>query len=147
MGWRNSCSRGKLRHFSPDTRTNSFSQAGSGVGTLRRLVGLQPELLQDPGETRTYSASQVYSFVRLVEYTLLFEPLLTLSRCFLITHAHLDHISSLVLSTGSLGGPRKRIYANTETLEALEGVYNWKLWPNLASYDENDEDYKLLYSP
>ncbi|KIK63768.1 hypothetical protein GYMLUDRAFT_40834 [Collybiopsis luxurians FD-317 M1] len=107
-------------------------EAGSGQGTLNRLLELEPNLfVGKDGVTRTYSASEVYSFVR----------------CFLITHAHLDHISSLVLSTGALGGERKRVYAVKETLEDLESVFSWRIWPKLASYDENDEDYKLLYSP
>ncbi|KAJ3983636.1 cAMP phosphodiesterases class-II-domain-containing protein [Lentinula detonsa] len=107
-------------------------EAGSGQGTLNRLLEQEPDLFRTQSSaSRTYSASEIYTFVR----------------CFLITHAHLDHVSSLVLSTGSSAGPRKRVYANKETLENLEGMYNWRIWPNLASYDENDEDFKLLYSP
>ena len=89
-------------------------------------------------------------FFREVCYRILISgnaPLIVPERCFLITHAHLDHISSLVLSTGALGGERKRVYAVKETLEDLESVFSWRIWPKLASYDENDEDYKLLYSP
>ncbi|KAJ3728879.1 cAMP phosphodiesterases class-II-domain-containing protein [Lentinula raphanica] len=107
-------------------------EAGSGQGTLKRLLEQEPDLFKTQSSTnRTYSASEIYSFVR----------------CFLITHAHLDHISSLVVSTGSSGGPRKRVYAHPHTLEDLEGIYNWRIWPNLASYDENDDEFKLLYSP
>jgi len=69
-----------------------------------------------------------------------------LLRSFLITHAHLDHISGLVLAAGSLKGPRKRIYATKQTLEDLESVFSDRIWPNLASWDEDDEDHKLLYS-
>ncbi|KAJ3806602.1 cyclic-AMP phosphodiesterase [Lentinula aff. lateritia] len=107
-------------------------EAGSGQGTLHRLLQQEPDLFKTQSSAkRTYSASEIYTFVR----------------CFLITHAHLDHISSLIISTGSFGGPRKRVYGNKEMLEDLEGIYNWRAWPNLASYDENDEDFKLLYSP
>ncbi|KAJ4488326.1 cyclic-AMP phosphodiesterase [Lentinula aciculospora] len=107
-------------------------EAGSGQGTLKRLLEQEPDLFKTQSSaTRTYSASEIYTFVR----------------CFLITHAHLDHVATLVLSTGSSGGPRKRVYANKGTLNDLEGIYNWRIWPNLASYDENDEDFKLLYSP
>jgi hypothetical protein len=52
-----------------------------------------------------------------------------------------------VLSAGSFGGTRKRVYATKETLEDLEGYFDWRKWPNLASYNEDDEDFKLLYSP
>ncbi|KAF5391943.1 hypothetical protein D9757_001680 [Collybiopsis confluens] len=107
-------------------------EAGSGQGALNKLLQLNLNLFESKDEAaRTYSASEVYSFVR----------------AFLITHAHLDHISSLVLSAGSLGGERKRVYALKETLKDLEGVFNWRTWPNLASYAEDDENFKLLYSP
>ncbi|KAG6854971.1 hypothetical protein C0991_009794 [Blastosporella zonata] len=50
------------------------------------------------------------------------------------------------MSAGSLRGPRKRIYATKETLDDLENVFSDRIWPNLASWNEDDEDYKLLYS-
>ena len=67
-------------------------------------------------------------------------------RCFLITHAHLDHINGLVVSAGSLAGPRKRIYAVEQTLKDIASVFNDRIWPNLASWNEEDDEYKLLYS-
>lgn len=67
-------------------------------------------------------------------------------RCFLITHAHLDHINGLVVSAGSLTGPRKRIYAVEQTLKDIASVFNDRIWPNLASWNEDDDEYKLLYS-
>jgi hypothetical protein len=71
----------------------------------------------------------------------------TYLRSFLITHAHLDHCSSLILSAGSFTGSRKTIYAAHQTLKDLEGVFADRIWPNLASWDKDDEPYKLLYSP
>jgi cAMP phosphodiesterase len=86
-------------------------------------------------------------------------------RCYLITHAHLDHVNrwvvlhqmsmymlmkwnkySLVISAGSLKGPRKRVYAAKETLNDLESIFADRLWPNLASWKEEDEAFKLLYT-
>lgn len=67
-------------------------------------------------------------------------------RCFLLTHAHLDHINSLVVSAGSLRGARKRVYALKQTLEDLELVFSDRVWPNLASWKEDDDAVKLLYS-
>jgi len=70
-------------------------EAGSGIGALARLLDQQPDLFGSrsntgaDGEATPYSAAEVYSWIR----------------CFLITHAHLDHMNSLVLSAGSLGGP------------------------------------------
>lgn len=67
------------------------------------------------------------------------------SRAYLITHAHLDHISSLVLSAGSLYGPRKCIYGAKTTLQGLEAIFSDRIWPNLASWNEHDEEHKFLY--
>ncbi|KAJ2916824.1 hypothetical protein MD484_g3579, partial [Candolleomyces efflorescens] len=111
-------------------------EAGSGQGALGRILETSPRLfLSEEGDPllpgRTLSAADVYSAIR----------------CFLITHAHLDHINSLVVSAGSLTGPRKRIYAVKETLQDLASIFNDRIWPNLASWEEKDEDYKLLYSP
>ena len=74
-------------------------------------------------------------------------PDLSFERCFLISHAHFDHISGLVLSAGSLSGGRKRVYATKDTLDDIASVFNDRLWPNLASFNERDEQYKLHLCP
>lgn len=74
-------------------------------------------------------------------------PGLSFERCFLISHAHFDHISGLVLSAGSLSGGRKRVYALKNTLDSIASVFNDRLWPNLASFDERDERSKLHLCP
>lgn len=66
-------------------------------------------------------------------------------RCFLITHAHLDHISSLVLSAGTMGGGRKYIYGSPQTLKDLETIFSGRIWPKLAGYDEDDPLFRLVY--
>ncbi|KAG7092179.1 hypothetical protein E1B28_008548 [Marasmius oreades] len=100
-------------------------EAGSGPGALSRLLLQNPALFDEP-----CSAADIYSYVR----------------CYLLSHAHLDHINGLVISAGSLGGPRKRVYGIKKVLQDLESVFSDRLWPNLASWDEEDADYKLLYS-
>jgi len=50
------------------------------------------------------------------------------------------------MSAGSLKGPRKRIYATQETLNDLESVFSDRIWPNLASWSEENESHKLLYT-
>ncbi|KAJ7090210.1 cAMP phosphodiesterases class-II-domain-containing protein [Mycena belliarum] len=109
-------------------------EAGSGQGAVQRLLHSDPRLFNLPGHpsprTKPYSASEIYSLVR----------------CFLISHAHLDHVNSLVLSAGSLGGPRKRLFAAKQTLADLERVFDDRIWPNLASWDEDDDNSKLLYT-
>ncbi|KAJ7197234.1 cAMP phosphodiesterases class-II-domain-containing protein [Mycena pura] len=109
-------------------------EAGSGQGTLHKLLQRNPQLFNSPdgpsARTKPYSASEIYSFVR----------------CFLVTHAHLDHVNSLVISAGSLSGPRKRVCAAKRTLADLESVFADRIWPNLASWNEDDDDHKLLYT-
>ncbi|THV08037.1 hypothetical protein K435DRAFT_959492 [Dendrothele bispora CBS 962.96] len=108
-------------------------EAGSGQGALNQLLLRNPDLFSTSNTTPPvrHSASEIYSFVR----------------AFLLSHAHLDHLQSLVISAGSLSGPRKRLYALKGVLEDAETVFGNRLWPNLASWDETDEDYKYLYAP
>ncbi|KAF9052778.1 cAMP phosphodiesterases class-II-domain-containing protein [Panaeolus papilionaceus] len=106
-------------------------EAGSGQGTLAQLLRINPNIFSKPEvKDKRYTAPEIYSFVR----------------CFLVTHAHLDHINSLIISAGSLKGARKRIYALKSVLKDIETVFSDRIWPNLASWKEEDEDYKLLYS-
>ncbi|KAJ6606580.1 cAMP phosphodiesterases class-II-domain-containing protein [Mycena vulgaris] len=107
-------------------------EAGSGQGAVQKLLQRDPQLFNSPDSARTtpYSASEIYSLVR----------------CFLITHAHLDHVNSLVISAGSLSGPRKRLCAAKQTLTDLESVFSDRIWPNLASWNEEDDEHKLLYT-
>lgn len=111
--------------------------AGSGQGALRQLLKQNSQLFEqhtennDQDKTGMYNASQIYSFVR----------------SYLITHAHLDHINSLVISAGSLSGPRKNIYAAKAILQDLETIFSDRIWPNLASWNNSDEEHKLLYKP
>ncbi|KAF8479253.1 cyclic-AMP phosphodiesterase [Russula ochroleuca] len=100
-------------------------EAGSGIGTLHQLLDRDATLLDK------LTAHQVYSFIR----------------CFIISHAHLDHVNGLVLSAGSLLGPRKRVCAPLPTLKSLETIFADRIWPNLASWDADDAAYKLLYDP
>ncbi|TFY56352.1 hypothetical protein EVG20_g8954, partial [Dentipellis fragilis] len=113
-------------------------EAGSGIGKLTDIMKDKPTLFHscddgcdDLDECPQLTAREIYSLIQ----------------CFLITHAHLDHVLSLVLSAGSLQGPRRRIHGSKRTIKNLETAFNSKLWPNLASSDPNDDAYKLLYDP
>lgn len=55
---------------------------------------------------------------------------------FLISHAHLDHIAGMVLGSASLPGKRK-VLGLKPTLENLSDVFNGKIWPKLASWDDD----------
>ena len=56
----------------------------------------------------------------------------------------MDHINGLVLCAGSLAGTAKSVYAAQQTLRDIEQVFSDRLWPNLASWDSND-DKPLVY--
>ncbi len=82
-------------------------------------------------------------------YTLNYLPILSVSlrhRCYLVTHAHLDHVNSLVLSAGSLAGAARRLYATHQTLKDIESIFSDRLWPNLASWDPKDDNAALIYT-
>lgn len=108
-------------------------EAGSGQGALKHILKRNPRLFPVADEEKPgyLSSTEVYNAIR----------------CFLITHGHLDHINSLVVSAGSLTGPRKRLFAAKQTLDDIASVFNDRVWPNLASWIEDDDDFKLLYSP
>ncbi|KII89038.1 hypothetical protein PLICRDRAFT_594083 [Plicaturopsis crispa FD-325 SS-3] len=109
-------------------------EAGSGQGALKQILKQSPDILgqcsDEDGSTRRYTAHEIFSYIR----------------CFLITHAHLDHVSSLVLSAGSLGGPRKRLFGTPQVLKDLETIFSDRVWPNLASWEEADDTHKYLYT-
>jgi len=123
------------------------------MGTLQQLLNRDAALFDQ------MSAHQIYSLIQLVDASLFFSPCATTggmmtdflcsstSSCFIISHAHLDHVNGLVLSAGSLSGPRKRVCASLTTLKSLETIFGDRIWPNLASWDADDAAYKLLYDP
>jgi len=53
-------------------------------------------------------------------------------KAYLVSHAHLDHVAGLILS--STDDTSKPIFALPATIDVLrEHVFNWRLWPNFAS--------------
>lgn len=51
---------------------------------------------------------------------------------YLISHAHLDHISGMVIA--STEDTKKEIYGLQSTINVLKNhVFNWQLWPNFAN--------------
>jgi 3',5'-cyclic-nucleotide phosphodiesterase len=138
----------------PDASFSSrFPLPGSGMGTLQQLLNSDTTLFDK------MTAHQVFSFIQLVKafpFALCattdgmmtdFLLLPSLRSCFIISHAHLDHVNGLILSAGSLPGPRKRVCASLSTLKSLETIFGDRIWPNLASWDTDDAAYKLLYDP
>ncbi|KAI0798089.1 cAMP phosphodiesterases class-II-domain-containing protein [Abortiporus biennis] len=111
-------------------------EAGSGLGALTHLLVKNPDLFgsRNPedqiGHWKPYSTAEIFSWIQ----------------CYLITHAHLDHVNSLVLAAGSLGGPSRKVYASRQTLQDIESIFSDRLWPNLGSWDDNDENAALIYT-
>lgn len=65
------------------------------------------------------------------------------STAFLISHAHLDHILGLVLGSASLPGKRA-VFGLKPTLENILDMFNGKIWPKLASWNE-DEPHTMYH--
>ncbi|GAA5989631.1 hypothetical protein JCM11641_002906 [Rhodosporidiobolus odoratus] len=75
-----------------------------------------------------------------------------LIRCFAITHAHLDHISGLVISSAACRPPPKPIYGIRRTIENIEKVMDGGIWPMLGGWEEGVEvgrayTWKLVTAP
>ncbi|KAG1759408.1 cyclic-AMP phosphodiesterase [Suillus occidentalis] len=104
-------------------------EAGSGLGALRHIMRRDPYIFRERPTDTPVTPLTVYSNVK----------------CFLVTHAHLDHISSLVITAGALGGGKKRIYGSSQALRDLETIFSGRVWPRLASNDENSPYSYLVY--
>ncbi|OXC68333.1 hypothetical protein AYX13_03034 [Cryptococcus neoformans] len=127
-------------------------EGGSGLGALSALFSSQSPDTMFPGitfptdySTPLLQASYVFSFVS----------------GYLITHAHLDHVQSLIMLTGS-APPRPNlaaanyapvsqpvpplcpiVYGTTGTLEKLSTAYTGQIWPELVAWvPGHNEDRK-----
>lgn len=58
-------------------------------------------------------------------------------KCFLLTHAHLDHVNGLVLSSQVLGQSTTPVYGAQGTLDAVSSIFSGRLWPRLASWEDD----------
>ncbi|CDR49400.1 hypothetical protein NBRC10512_000370 [Rhodotorula toruloides] len=57
-------------------------------------------------------------------------------RCFAITHAHLDHIAGLIISSAACRPPPKPVYGIQRTIANIERVMDGGPWPVLGGWDE-----------
>ncbi|KAK4053285.1 3',5'-cyclic-nucleotide phosphodiesterase pde1 [Microbotryomycetes sp. JL221] len=57
-------------------------------------------------------------------------------RCFAVTHAHLDHIQGLIISSGASLEPRP-LYGLPRTLGNIDRVFDGGVWPKLAGYESD----------
>ncbi|WWC89016.1 uncharacterized protein L201_003934 [Kwoniella dendrophila CBS 6074] len=136
-------------------------EGGSGLGALASILSdpqtsastIFPDLKFPPNHnTPLLQASHIFSFLA----------------CYLITHAHLDHVGSLIMLSGSVPAravehhqapttsispsktmnqhtnkqpdhPRPHVYGTRITLEQLSQAYQGGLWPELGSWVPNRE--------
>ncbi|KAH8102887.1 cAMP phosphodiesterases class-II-domain-containing protein [Cristinia sonorae] len=107
-------------------------EAGSGIGALLQLLKTEPDLFGVRQDGKGHSAAEVFSWIR----------------CYLITHAHLDHVNGVVLGAGAFPGPPRKIHATHQTLKDIESLFSDRIWPNLTSWEEeNLPPYvSLIYS-
>ncbi|KAL8278499.1 hypothetical protein RQP46_009189 [Phenoliferia psychrophenolica] len=57
-------------------------------------------------------------------------------RCFAVTHAHLDHIAGLIVSSGASLFPRP-LYGLTRTINNIDRMLDGGVWPKLAGYEDD----------
>ena len=63
---------------------------------------------------------------------------------YFLSHAHMDHIAGLVIS--STEDTRKNIYALPSVIDIMEkNVFNWKVWPNFGNDGEGFQLKKYDY--
>ncbi|KAG8699382.1 3',5'-cyclic-nucleotide phosphodiesterase pde1, partial [Ceratobasidium sp. 395] len=111
-------------------------EAGSGYGALKRLLGtthphLFASLFPKPTTARCKSKTTISATDK--AYTVY-----THLRAFLLTHAHLDHAASLVISAGSLPGPTKYILGAQAVLDDLTRCIftPGRCWPNIIGWED-----------
>ena len=132
--------------------------AGSGIGAITRLLELHPDVFTSESsspnpeaDVRITTAADVYARIRCVYYKVALVPPNVhphTLRCYLITHAHLDHVNGLVLSAGSVQGPAKLVHGTKKSLEGVASIFSGDIWPKLASWQDAEvPGSSLLLSP
>ncbi|BGP28212.1 cAMP-specific phosphodiesterase [Rhodotorula toruloides] len=58
-------------------------------------------------------------------------------RCFAVTHAHLDHIAGLIISSAACRPPPKPVYGIQRTIANIERVMDGGPWPVLGGWDDS----------
>ncbi|KAG9104805.1 hypothetical protein FRC06_009275 [Ceratobasidium sp. 370] len=119
-------------------------EAGSGYGALKRLLGTtHPHLFS------TLFSKSKSKFKSGLSATDRAYTIYTHLRAFLLTHAHLDHAASLVISAGSLPGPTKYILGAQGVLDDLNRCIftPGRCWPDIVGWDGNTSGGKLKALP
>ncbi|CAE6480014.1 unnamed protein product [Rhizoctonia solani] len=118
-------------------------EAGSGYGALKRLFGTtHPHLFSSlfkPHQSKSKRPTNLLDKAHTSSVDKA-HTVFTHLRAYLITHAHLDHCASLIISSGSLPGPTRYILGAQSVLEDLERCI-WKpgrCWPHIVGWDQSE---------
>jgi len=57
--------------------------------------------------------------------------------CFAITHAHLDHIAGLIISSAACRPPPRPVYGIKRTIANIERLMDGGVWPMLGGWDDS----------
>ncbi|CAE6415248.1 unnamed protein product [Rhizoctonia solani] len=117
-------------------------EAGSGYGALKRLFGTHPHLFSSlfkPHQPKPKRPTNPIDKAH-ANQTDKAHTVFTHLKAYLISHAHLDHCASLIISSGSLPGPTRHILGVQNVLEDLERCI-WgpgKCWPRIVGWDQSN---------
>lgn len=65
-------------------------------------------------------------------------------KCYLISHAHLDHVAGLVIN--STNDTKKTIFGINSTIDFIrDHLFNWDIWPNFGSEGKKPSLNQYLY--
>ncbi|KAI5950680.1 PDE1 [Candida theae] len=127
--------------------------AGSGMGKLTEIIYQESKYHQSACNLLNYyfdsepidyyyhqDVKRIEPFVNFNEYNTITYSKLLFNKLnnFLITHPHLDHVSSLVINSAgfTVNNPPKQVYGSKYTINSLQQHYfNGIVWPNMPSFD------------
>ncbi|CAD1809346.1 cAMP phosphodiesterases class-II family protein [Candida parapsilosis] len=127
--------------------------AGSGMGKLTEIIYQESKYHESACNLLNYyfdsesidyyyhkGVKRIEPFVNFNEYNTITYAKLLFHKLnnFLITHPHLDHVSSLVINSAGFtaNNPPKQVYGSKYTIKSLQQHYfNGIVWPNMPSFD------------
>ncbi|KAI5967159.1 PDE1 [Candida margitis] len=146
----------------PDSNPNTYKtnteellciDAGSGMGKLTEIIYQESKYHKSACNLLNYyfdsepidyyyhkDVQRIEPFVKFNQYNTITYSKLLFNKLnnFLITHPHLDHVSSLVINSAgfTVNNPPKRVYGSKYTIKSLQQHYfNGIVWPNMPSFD------------
>ena len=139
----------------PAHGSSSSSSSSSSSDLLTQLgVGVVDDDTPDPAHWQR-AATHVWSLIQLrlslspFSFSLFsyHDPEHTVwktARCFAISHAHLDHVSGLILASACSRSSRP-LYAHARTLANLANAFDGGLWPRLAGPERDGQSNGRAY--